>query len=147
MTTNNNQMPGLPPGTRQVSHHKGVDPINDHVTVLHVGTADFQLGGPTDYYRLTFAGGASTRVVLPPGVVLPSTRQQIGIDLPMHTGSPQAGLTGVTIEALLAVCTDKLERWQAGDMPCDENSQALAGIQAALAALSHRTIRLAEVQA
>lgn len=46
---------------------------------------------------------------------------------------------GVTIEALLAVCADRLMGFQNGPQACEQNARALAGIESALWALHERT--------
>ena len=50
-----------------------------------------------------------------------------------------AGLNGVTQEALLAIVIDRLEAFQAGPFPSAENADALAHCQFALGALQTRT--------
>lgn len=55
-------------------------------------------------------------------------------------GNPQeAGPNGVSIEALLAVCADRLERFQDGPHANLYNAEALLGIERALEALKDRT--------
>lgn len=49
------------------------------------------------------------------------------------------GVNGVTNEALLAIVKDRLEGFQSGPYACQANLSALDGINAALAALLHRT--------
>lgn len=53
---------------------------------------------------------------------------------------PQHGVNGVTIEALLAICIDRLSGFQAGPYPCAENAEALHHMEQALAALKGRTL-------
>jgi hypothetical protein len=52
---------------------------------------------------------------------------------------PINGTNGVTIEALLAVSADRLEMFQSGPYPCEENGRALEHIKLALADLKLRT--------
>jgi len=52
---------------------------------------------------------------------------------------PEVGVNGVTIETLLAIAKDRLEGFQGGNFPCDENAVALAHVNAALAILKKRT--------
>ena len=47
---------------------------------------------------------------------------------------------GVTNEALLAIVKDRLEGFQAGKFPCQENEDALAGVNHALRFLHKRTL-------
>lgn len=51
-----------------------------------------------------------------------------------------AGVNGVTIEALLAVCKDRLECFQDGPFPSTYNANALHGVNEALLSLQKRTI-------
>jgi len=56
----------------------------------------------------------------------------------------EAGVNGVTQEALLAIVIDRLESFQAGPFPSDQNAVALDHVKAALWHLKERTrMRLA----
>lgn len=52
---------------------------------------------------------------------------------------PEHGVNGLTIEALLAVCQHRLECFQAGDYPSQENATALQNVNEALRSLQKRT--------
>jgi hypothetical protein len=52
---------------------------------------------------------------------------------------PEAGVNGVTHEALLAIVADRLRSFQAGPYACRENALALTKIEEALHWLHHRT--------
>lgn len=52
---------------------------------------------------------------------------------------PQAGVNGVTQEALLAIVKHRLQCFQAGPYACDENQTALEFVTAALESLHDRT--------
>ncbi len=52
---------------------------------------------------------------------------------------PEVGVNGVTIEALLAVCVDRLEGFQAGDFANGYNEIAIGYIYDAIAILNKRT--------
>lgn len=55
-------------------------------------------------------------------------------------GNPQeVGPNGVTLEAVLATCADRLERFQDGPHADLYNAEALQGIERALEALKDRT--------
>ena len=56
-----------------------------------------------------------------------------------HGGVPENGINGVTIEALLAICADRLSAFQKGPYPHEQNERALGNINAALHALHERT--------
>lgn len=53
----------------------------------------------------------------------------------------EAGVNGVTQEALLAIVADRLEGFQSGQYACDENARALAYVQKAMSILKLRTER------
>lgn len=53
----------------------------------------------------------------------------------------EAGVNGVTHEALLAILIDRLDAFQAGPFACDENAAAVADLRAAAAVLASRTRR------
>jgi hypothetical protein len=50
-----------------------------------------------------------------------------------------AGINGVTVESMIAVCLDRLRIFQSGDLACDDNLDALIHLSAALACLQKRT--------
>ncbi|BDD79650.1 hypothetical protein [Burkholderia phage FLC9] len=54
---------------------------------------------------------------------------------------PEFGNNGVTIEALLALVSHRLEGFQDGPFNCPENQEALEHVDAALAALKSRTAK------
>lgn len=51
----------------------------------------------------------------------------------------EAGVNGVTNEALLAIVNDRLKGFQSGAFACEENATAMDHVQAALMALEKRT--------
>ena len=51
----------------------------------------------------------------------------------------EAGVNGLTNEALLAIVADRLEGFQRGEFACHENQQALSHVREALAWLEKRT--------
>ena len=86
------------------------------------------------------AGGAPHRYLL--------TQRSLGVitelNFPTTKPNPTEEATAVTMEALLAVCADRLEAFQAGPFPCDHNHLALVHIKQALAALHGRTLALGQ---
>lgn len=54
-------------------------------------------------------------------------------------GIPDNGPNGVTVEALLAICADRLQCFQAGPFACESNQKALDNINSAMEALHSRT--------
>lgn len=53
----------------------------------------------------------------------------------------EAGVNGITHEALLAILVDRLEGFQKGPYACDENQEALENVCAAMAVLKSRTLK------
>lgn len=68
------------------------------------------------------------------------TQNKAHIDF-QHGPINEVGPNGITMEALLAVVKDRLEHFQAGPYPCEENARALDSVNAALAALHERTAK------
>ena len=61
------------------------------------------------------------------------------IPVPMQHGTlPEVGVNGLMLEQLLYIVTDRLEGFQAGKYPCQENAEALEYTKKALAALEAR---------
>ena len=54
-------------------------------------------------------------------------------------GIVESGVNGVTNEALLAIVQHRLECFQSGPFPCDENAEALENVKNAIAVLEART--------
>lgn len=69
----------------------------------------------------------------------------MGFSVRFHDGNDadingEIGTTnGATHEAYLAIIADRLEGFQQGSYPCDENAEALSYVQAAIAVLHKRT--------
>jgi hypothetical protein len=79
-------------------------------------------------------GGAchSYEIVLPDGT-------PFAIDFQFGPIAEAGGVNGVTIEALLAICIDRLRGFQSGQYPCRENALALTKIEESLMWLHKRT--------
>jgi hypothetical protein len=52
----------------------------------------------------------------------------------------EVGVNGLTHEALLAICIDRLQSFQKGPFACRENALALTKLEEALHWLQHRTL-------
>lgn len=113
---------------REITTHK-VNGCNDGLTVESTDAPGS--GGAHHRYRID---GPREQV---PGVgVVPAFR----CDLRFQTGPiKEAGVNGVTHEALLAIVADRLECFQQGQFRCDENQEAIGFIKAAMAVLKSRT--------
>lgn len=59
--------------------------------------------------------------------------------IPFQKGNPVDGRNGVTIEALVAICIDRLRDHQTGPFHCWENQNALTSLIAAQETLKSRT--------
>ena len=73
---------------------------------------------------------------------VPSTDNAMpdGMNIIFQKGTvPNAGVNGITEEALLAILIDRLDCFQKGDFACRENENALTHIETALLWLNKRT--------
>lgn len=106
---------------REITSHRAGDAAGD---ALRVEALDLPSeGGAPHRYRISPTAGNAT-----------------GTLLEFQHGPVQAGVAnGLTIEALLAVCEDRLLGFQTGAFACSENSDAIVAIRQAMAALHTRT--------
>lgn len=118
--------------------------MSREITEHQVSSADRQLqvlvtdepggGGANHRYQIT---GFSTRK---------NPSREVGDPMEMlsilfHNGPiPEHGLNGITVEALLAVCADRLRSFQAGPFPSRANEKALQHIEESMHWLQQRTI-------
>lgn len=109
---------------REITTHRTGSPVNDCLRVL-AGRPEG--GGAPAIYHVKHADGINC------------------LAIPFHTGemdTQQDGAKrakGVTIEALVAVCADRLAEWQKGPFACVDNEQALYLLRNALVCLGERT--------
>ncbi|MGB3067054.1 MAG: hypothetical protein WBC18_00830 [Ottowia sp.] len=106
---------------RKIHEHK-VDSFNE---LLDVHANDERTaGGAAYHYVIEVPGSPDTTIIF-------------------QNGNPnQVGPRGITMEVLLAVLADRLRGFQNGAFPCQENANALSHVEAALAALKSRVLRL-----
>lgn len=65
-----------------------------------------------------------------------------GIHIVFQNGAiKDAGMNGVTVEALLAIAAHRLQCFQEGPYPAQENATALSNINNAIRALQQRTLK------
>jgi len=87
-------------------------------------------------------GGAQNHYIIGVGAdceLISGGAQVLGC-VSFQDGNPQeVGVNGVTLEAVLAVCADRVERFQDGPHANRYNAEALLGIERALEALKDRT--------
>lgn len=88
---------------------------------------DFGSGGACHHYAISFGSDPDDPTV---------------VELMFQDGALQeTGVNGITHEALLAVCIDRLQGFQSGDFMCEENRKALEHLEQGLEWLKTRTIR------
>lgn len=111
--------------TREIGTHK-VNEANDAIDILVMDEPG--AGGANHEYLLVLRS--------PAGPVLRAT------PISFQNGPiREAGVNGLTQEALLAVVIDRLECFQAGPYKCKENEDALSMIKGGLTCLMKRTRR------
>jgi hypothetical protein len=124
-----NATPPLPAYTfRELTDHK-VNPAND---VLKVSVFDEPgAGGAHHHYLVTLPGWERA----------PDGSGSKGVwDIQFQKGAiAEAGVNGLTHEALLAIVIDRLRSFQAGPYVCRENGHALEKLEEAMHWLHHRT--------
>ena len=103
--------------TRQITEHQ----INECNENIEIGCGPLGDGGASHVYDIKLGAGFS-------------------FPLSFQDGLPgEVGTNGVTIEALLAICADRLRGFQLGKFSCRENACALTKIDEALMWLHKRT--------
>lgn len=110
---------------RTIEDHK-VNPANDRLKITV--TDEPGAGGANHAYEISGFDGAD----IPKGSGYVKINFQKG---PIN----EAGVNGVTQEALLAICIDRLRSFQAGPYACRENALALTKIEEAQHWLLSRT--------
>lgn len=114
--------------TRELTSHK-VNGCNDGLTVEVLDEPGS--GGACHRYRIDGPVATITGIGRMPAFRC-NVRFQNG---PLK----EAGINGITHEALLAILIDRLEGFQSGPFACPENAVALGHLQAAQAKLKSRT--------
>ena len=109
---------------RKITTHK-VNPAND---LLEITVMD-ERG----------AGGACHRYVVTPGGDVPAYDGALTAIHFQEGPIAEAGVNGVTHEALIAILIDRLQSFQAGRYACRENALALTRLEEAQHWLHHRT--------
>lgn len=106
---------------RTINEHK-VNPANDKLEI--VVTDEPGAAGASHAYRISHDGGTTG----------------FNIDLQFQNGPiAEAGVNGITQEALLAIVADRLRSFQGGQYACRENAIALTKIEEAMHWLHSRT--------
>lgn len=111
---------------RELTSHK----VNELNEVLRIEVLDEPgSGGASHVYGIT--SDEPRNAANPPKVTLPIRFQNGPI--------AEAGVNGISQEALLSIVEDRLKCFQAGPYACRENAIALTHIQDAMHWLHHRT--------
>lgn len=103
---------------RTITEHR-VNPANDLITITV--TDEPGAGGAHHAYELSFPGTPATHINFQNGPIA------------------EAGVNGLTHEALIAVVVDRMRSFQAGPYACRENALALTKLEEAQMWLLQRT--------
>ena len=116
---------------RKLNGHK-VNPANDTLEIeIHDQPGS---GGACHLYQIY--GHDTSRNSSAPHDFADETKTTI---LFQNGPIPENGVNGITQEALIAICIDRLESFQAGPFACRENALALTKLQEAQMWLQKRT--------
>jgi hypothetical protein len=103
---------------RELHGHK-VNPANDLLTILVVDEPG--AGGANHEYKISGGSCPTTEIFFQNGPIA------------------ECGVNGLTHEALIAICIDRLQSFQGGPFACRENALALTKLEEAQHWLLHRT--------
>lgn len=103
---------------RYINEHK-VNPANDQIEIVVMDEPG--QGGACHEYAVHLPDGHQTLISFQNGPIA------------------EAGVNGITQEALIAICIDRLRAFEAGPYACDENARALNGLEDAQRWLHLRT--------
>lgn len=103
---------------RELTEHR-INPANDRLSITVLDEPG--PGGANHAYTIGGFGPRKTLIQFQNGPIA------------------EAGVNGVTHEALLAIVADRMRAFQAGPFACPENADALTAVEEALAALLSRT--------
>ncbi len=113
---------------RELTGHK-VNPANDKIRITVIDEPG--AGGANHHYEVAIPGWTRG----------PDGSNPSGIwDIRFQNGPiAEVGVNGITQEALLAICIDRLRSFQAGPFACRENALALTKMEEAQMWLLQRT--------
>lgn len=118
---------------RELTEHK-VNPADDRLTIKVMD--DPGAGGAHHRYDIRGYDESANPSAPEHDEIVP------GVTILFQNGPiPEAGVNGVTHEALLAIVADRLRSFQAGPYSCKENACALTHIEEALHWLHSRTLK------
>lgn len=117
---------------REITSHK-LNGLNDSLTIKVLDEPG--AGGANHDYAITFYDATYKGERSPI-----SERHHRNCIISFQNGPiAEAGVNGISQEALLAICIDRLECFQAGPYACDDNANALHDLKNALGWLQNRT--------
>ena len=117
---------------RELTGHK-VNPANDLLTIEALdGPGE---GGACHHYEVSGFDTATNPCADQHPKLLNRTVPILFQNGPI----PDVGVNGVTQEALIAICIDRLQGFQSGKFSCRENAIAMTKIEEAVYWLEHRT--------
>lgn len=117
--------------------HLAVTPADQALTIT-CDERDPQAGNMSHVYRVQSVPGA---VASPPGSAAVDVLAGLDAEIHFQHGPVlEAGVNGLTNEALLAIVRDRLEGAQEGPFRCRENALAITAIEEASLWLAKRTL-------
>jgi hypothetical protein len=119
---------------RVINSHKAA-PLDNDLTI----TCDDEPGAGGACHLYTIKGFSTATNASDPFIGRYGSPAEHATILFQNGTIPEMGVNGVTIEALLAICIDRLECFQAGPANCNENAWALEKCREALSRLHQRT--------
>lgn len=126
--------------TRELTSHK-VNGLNEAIDILVLDEPG--AGGACHEYTITAIPPECWESDADGGKTLDiekSASKRVGCKVQFQNGPiAEAGVNGISGEALLAVVEDRLKCFQAGPYACRENALALTHLQEAMHWLHHRT--------
>lgn len=122
---------------REVTSHQGFGSGN---AALKIEADDPGPGGASHTYKIS---GFSRKIDI--GVARQQIVEVIAVTLDFQNGAiKEAGVNGITHEALIAILLDRLCSFQNGPYQCEENADAIKYLILARAALGNRTANRSE---
>lgn len=115
---------------RKITTHK-LPGLNDHLDILCMDEKG--PGGANHEYQIHLMADPAPES---PKITADSWQQNISFQ---KGPIKEAGVNGISGEALVAIVIDRLESFQAGPFPCEENAEALRCMQEGLMWLQKRT--------
>lgn len=125
---------------REIHDHK-TNTVNDNLQILVLDEPG--AGGANHAYAILAPQDVASNnlaEVDPSGAQSNSIIANRGIIRFQNGPIKEAGVNGVTQEALLAICIDRLRSFQSGSYSCRENAVALTHLETALMWLQKRTL-------